>query len=206
MKIAVFGATRGTGYQFVIQALAMGHQVRALAREPSKLALDAESLTVIAGNVLDEPRVRETIAGSDGVLVSLGNTPGNPDMVVSKGTAIVTGVMQELGYPRRLVVVTSLGVGESRDQVPFGFKMLMKTVLGSIMADKEAQEVLVKASGLDWTIVRPGGLTDGPATGQFASGLDPKIVAGQVARADVAAFLLQQFDDTTYLHEAPAIT
>ncbi|MGB2773920.1 MAG: NAD(P)H-binding protein, partial [Anaerolineae bacterium] len=59
---------------------------------------------------------------------------------------------------------------------------------------------------LDWTIVRPGGLTNGPATGRYRAGLDPKISAGQVSRADVAAFVLKQLTDLTYLHRAPAIT
>jgi uncharacterized protein YbjT (DUF2867 family) len=84
--------------------------------------------------------------------------------------------------------------------------MLMRTVLRKAMEDKERQEALVKASGLDWIIVRPGGLTDGPATGHYQAGLDPKISAGQVSRADVAAFVLQQLTDDTYLRQAPAIT
>jgi uncharacterized protein YbjT (DUF2867 family) len=83
---------------------------------------------------------------------------------------------------------------------------LMTTVLRKPMEDKERQEALVKASDLDWTIVRPGGLTDSPATGNYKSGLDPEIGAGQVSRADVAAFVLKQLTDLTYLHKAPAIS
>lgn len=206
MHVAVFGATGGTGQQVVRQALAAGHRVTALVRNPDKLEVKHENLAVVVGDVLDTAKVEETLANADAVVVSLGNTPNNPDYIVSKGTQVIVDAMQRLGRPKRIVVVSSLGVGESKDQVPLAFKMLMKTVLKKPMEDKERQEAIVKASGLDWTIVRPGGLTDGPATGKYRAGLDPKIVAGQVSRADVAAFVLQQLTDDTYLHKAPAIT
>ncbi len=206
MRIAVFGATGGTGSQVVQQGLAAGHQVTALARDPSRLAGADPNLTVIAGSVLDAAPVQQTLQGADAAVVSLGNTSNNPDYIVSQGTEVILDAIRQLGGPRRLVVVSSIGVGDSKDQVPFAFKMLMKTVLRKAMEDKERQETLVKASGLDWIIVRPGGLTDGPATGQYRAGLDPKISAGQIARADVAAFVLQQLTDDTYLRQTPAIT
>jgi putative NADH-flavin reductase len=205
MKLTVFGATGGTGRQVVEQALAAGHHVTALVRDPAKLSLIHPALTVKRGNVLTPEDVFNTVSGADAVIVSLGSTSNNPDSVVSQGTANVVDAMQKAGVAR-LIVVTSLGVGESKDQVPFFFKALMATALRKTMQDKEAQEKLVKASGLDWTIVRPGGLTDGPRTGQYRYGLDPKLVAGQVSRADVAEFVLKQLTDTQFLRKAPAIT
>ena len=206
MQIAVFGATGGTGQQVVQQALAAGHSVTALVRDPSRLAAQDERLTVVEGDVLDRAKVDETVSGADAVIVSLGNTSNNPDYIVSRGTEVIVDAMTAAGIPVRLIVVSSLGVGESRDQVPFAFKMLMNTVLKKAMDDKERQEALVKASGFDWIIVRPGGLTNGPATGSYKAGVDVKLTAGQVSRADVAAFVLLQLDDDTYLHQAPAIT
>lgn len=206
MKIAVFGATGGTGSQVVKQALAAGQQVTALVRDPGRLDVSDANLSVVVGSVLDAAPVQQALQGADAVVVSLGSTANNPDNVVSQGTQVIINAMQALSQPRRIIVVSSLGVGESKDQVPFAFKMLVKTVLKKAMEDKERQEALVKASGLDWTIVRPGGLTNGPATGQYKSGLDPKISAGQVARADVAAFVLQQLTEDTYLRQAPAIS
>lgn len=206
MKIAVFGATGGTGRQVVEQALAAGHQVTALARNPAKLTLTNANLTVVTGNVLDAANVEETLQGADAVVVSLGNTEPNPDYIVSLGTQVIVAAMQRLGMPRRIVVVSSLGVGDSIDQVPFAFRLLMKSVLRKPMEDKERQEALVKASDLDWTIVRPGGLTNGPATGRYQAGVGLKISAGQVSRCDVAAFVLKQLTDSTYLHQAPAIS
>lgn len=205
MKLTVFGATGGTGRQVVEQALAGGHQVTVLVRDPAKLAITHPALTVRRGNVLEPEDVFNSVSGADAVIVSLGNTANNPDGVVSKGTAHVVDAMQKSGVAR-LIVVTSLGVGESKDQVPFFFKALIATALRKAMQDKEAQEKIVKASGLDWTIVRPGGLTDGARTGAYRYGLDPKIVAGQVSRADVAEFVLKQLTDTQFLRKAPAIT
>jgi putative NADH-flavin reductase len=206
MRIAVFGASGGTGREVVKQALAAGHQVTALARNPASLDSADPNLTVVAGNVLDIEAVQQALTGADVAVVSLGSTANNPDNIVSQGTQVILDAIGQLGGPRRIVVVSSIGVGDSKDQVPFAFKMLMKTVLRKAIEDKERQEALVKASGLDWIIVRPGGLTDGSATGQYQAGLDPKISAGQVSRADVAAFVLQQLTDDTYLRQAPAIT
>jgi putative NADH-flavin reductase len=205
MKLTVFGATGGTGRQVVEQALVAGHHVTALVRDPAKLDLTHAALTVKRGNVLEPEDVFNAVSGADAAVVSLGNTANNPEGVVAKGTANVVAAMQKSGVAR-LIVVTSLGVGESKDQVPFAFKALMATVLRKAMQDKEDQEKIVKASGLDWTIVRPGGLTDGPRSGQYRYGIDPKIVAGQVSRADVAEFVLKQLADTQFLRKAPAIT
>lgn len=205
MKIALFGATGGTGRQIAEQALSAGHAIRALVRDPARLAISDNNLTLISGDVLDAAAVAETVAGSDAVIVSLGVSNGSPADICSTGTQKVVGAMNEAGI-RRLVVITSLGTGDSKNQVPFFFKMLMKTVLQSAMRDKNAQEAVVTASGLDWTIVRPGGLTDAPASGVYKFGLDPTLVAGQVSRADVAAFTLRQLHGDTFLHKTPAIT
>jgi putative NADH-flavin reductase len=203
MHIALFGATGGTGRQIVQQALATGHHITALVRDPAKLAPTPAGLSLIQGDVQESARVEQTLQGADVVVITLGNTANNPDKIVSLGTRHILDAMQTHG-PQRLLVITSLGVGDSKDQVPFVFRMLMRTLLAKAMADKEEQEQLVRASSLDWTIIRPGGLTDGPATGDYRVG--PKLTAAQVSRADVAAFVLTQLTDRQYLHQAIAIT
>lgn len=205
MKLAVFGATGGTGRQVVWQALERGDLVQVLVRNPTKLDITHPNLTVITGDVLDPQRVAECVAGVEAVVCSLGNTPNNPTNIVTQGTQYLIPAMKEAGVSR-LVVVSSIGIGDSQDQVPFAFKMLMRTMLRAAMADKEAQEELVRNSGLDWIIVRPGGLTDGPKTGQYTFGLDRSIMAGRVSRADVAEFVLRQLMDNTFLRQTPAIT
>jgi uncharacterized protein YbjT (DUF2867 family) len=205
MKLAIFGATGGTGRLVAEKALAQGYEVSALVRDPGRLALVHDRLTVVTGNVLDTVAVEQTLNGAGAAIISLGNTSNNPDYIVSEGTRVILAAMKKLAVPR-VVVVSSIGVGDSKDQVPFFFKMLMKSALKRPMEDKERQEAAVMASGLDWIIVRPGGLTDNPATGSYKAGLDKTIVAGQVSRADVADFVLQQVTDDTYLRKTPAIS
>lgn len=205
MKIALFGGSRGVGRQVLEQALAQGDEVQALLRNPDSFDYSHPQLTIVPGNVLQPEDVARCVTGATAVVCSLGSTSQNPDNVVSEGTGHIIKAMQTAGV-KRLVVVTSIGVGDSKDQVPMAFKLLMKTVLKAAMADKENQEALVRASGLDWVIVRPGGLTDGPRTGNYTAGTQKSIKAGQVARADVAEFVLKQLTDDTFLHQAPAIS
>ena len=205
MKIAVFGATGGTGRQFVTQALAAGHQISALVRTPSKLDITEPGLTVIQGDVLQAADVARTLTGADVVFCTLGSGSGGSDQAVSQGTANIIAAMQAQGLGR-LVIISSLGVGDSRDQVPFFFKVLMKTVLRNAMQEKEIQEKAVMESGLAWTIVRPGGLGDGPAKGSYTISMDRVTSGGQVSRGDVAAFALKQFSEETYVGKTPGIT
>lgn len=205
IKLAVFGATGGTGKEIVSQALAAGHEVTVLVRDSSRLSVKHDKLYLVIGDVLNPEKVEETLAGSEAVCCSLGHTANNPDNVVSEGTRNIVECMQKQGI-QRLVVVSALGVGESQDQVSLAFKMMMKTVLRKAYEDKERQEQIVRESDLDWIIVRPGGLTNAPATGEYQFGLDPSISGGQVSRADVAAFVLQQLTDDSFLQQTPAIT
>ena len=164
MKLAVFGATGGTGKEIVSQALAAGNEVTVLVRDSARMTLNHEKLYLVIGDVLNPDKVEETLAGSEAVCCTLGNTANNPDFVVSDGTRNIIKGMTKQGI-NRLVVVTALGVGDSREQVTLSFKMIMKTVLRKAYEDKERQEQLVRDTGLDWVIVRPGGLSNGPATG-----------------------------------------
>lgn len=205
MNLALFGATGGTGRQILNQARTAGHTVVALVRDTKRLPTSDPHIRLLVGNVLDMAAVAQTLEGADAVIVSLGNSGNNPDLVVSTGTANIVAEMQRQGI-RRVIVISSLGVGESKGQVSFFFRLLMKTFLRQAIKDKELQEEIVRKSGLDWTIVRPGGLTDGPATGAYTVATDSSITAGQVSRADVAAFVLQQVADSRYVHATPAIT
>lgn len=204
MKLALFGATGGTGRQILAQAISAGHRVTALVRDQAKLDRTNRALTVIVGNVLQPADVDKAVAGADAVVCSLGNTANNPDMLVSKGTRQIIDAMQRYNV-RRLIVVSSLGVGDSKHQVSFFFKVLMRTVLRKVIKDKEAQEAAVRATQLDWTIVRPGGLSDDPPTGLYRVGTE-NLTAGRIARADVADFILKELTRNEYIHQTPGIT
>jgi uncharacterized protein YbjT (DUF2867 family) len=154
-------------------------------------------LEFVKGDVLDGGKVMATLTGCDAAVVALGAVKGGPVDVCSRGTDLILQAAAKVGA-RRVAVVTSLGVGDSRDEVPWVFRVIAALFLKQVMADKEKQEELVRASGLDWTLIRPTGLVDGPATGQAVSGPGRMkdslpagfIPKGQVTRADVAAFVL----------------
>jgi len=204
MKLALFGATGGTGHQVLLQALEQGHSVTALARDPERLEARQAALTVVAGDVLDREAVARCVDGSEAVICVLGTRRG-AEPIEARGTEVILAAMQGAGV-RRLIAVTSLGVGDSRDQVPFYFKLMMKTFLSKVMAAKEEQEQLIRASGLDWTIVRPGGLTDAPKSRNYRHGVDGSIRAGRIARADVADFVLSELRERQFVHQAPAVS
>jgi putative NADH-flavin reductase len=204
MNIALFGATGGTGRQVLAQALEQGHAISALVRDPAKLGAQPAAVAVVAGDVLDQGQVDACIQGADAVICVLGSHK-NRDPIEARGTVPILDAMQRLGV-RRLIAVTSMGVGDSADQLAAPFRLFMKVTIGGIMQAKEEQEQLIRASGLDWTIVRPGGLTDGPKTGSYQSGTDKSIRAGRISRADVADFVLTQLQDDRYLHQAPAVS
>lgn len=207
MIVAVFGGTGGTGRQVIEQALDAGHDIRALVRNPAALADLAAAhptLTLVAGDCREAAPVADCIAGTEAVICVLGSRSGAAP-IEAIGTREIIAAMQAQGV-RRLIAVTSMGVGDSIAQVPAFFRVLMRLTLKQIMAAKEEQEALIRATDLEWTIVRPGGLTDGPRTGRYRSGTDPSIKATRVARADVAEFVVQQLDDLQYVRQTPAIS
>lgn len=204
MRLTVFGATGGTGWELTGQATADDHHVRALCRSPEALPSD-EAVDVVAGSVLDPRAVATAVNGADGVVCVLGRTSGNPRDVVSRGTENILAAMSNQGV-RRLVVVTSMGLGASVRLVPWYVRLANATVLHTLMADKARQEEVVAASDLAWTIVRPGGLTDGPRTGEYVHGVDVDAAARPISRADVAEFLLRVVQTDMYVREAPVVT
>ena len=196
MKLAIFGATGKSGQALVAQALAAGHEVRALARTPAKLGSQA-GLSIMAGDAADVAAVRETLAGCDAAISLLGNFNRKPNTEVSDATRTIVSVMEAQG-PRRLVVVTTIGTGDSFAPLrsPL-FKLIIRFVAKEIWRDRERQEAVVRASVINWTIVRPGGLTDGTATGRWtltdSGAAQPRKVS--IARADLSAALLETVVD-----------
>ena len=206
MKVLIFGATGGVGRELVTQALGMGHEVTAFVRDPSKLSMDHTGLDIIQGDVLDPASVDRAVAGHDAVLVALG--AGAKGQVRSTGTHNIIQSMQKSGV-RRLVCLSSLGVGNSRRTLTFFWKYVMfGMLLRAAFADHVAQEAHVKRSGLDWTLVRPASYTDGEHTGNYRHGF-PATEKGlklKISRADVADFVLSQLADDSYVRMTPGIS
>ena len=204
-RVIIFGATGGTGRELVHQALEAGLHVTAFVRQPS---LDPhERLSVVTGNVLDQNALKNSIDGQDAVLCALGAPPKDDSGIRTQGTRNIIVAMTATGV-RRLMCVSSFGVGETRALLPFFMrKFVVPYTLKRAFEDHENQETLIKRSGLDWTIVRPPRLTRGQAKGQpqhSASGGRPPSM--KVTRADVARFMIEHLDSSRYIRKSPYVS
>jgi putative NADH-flavin reductase len=208
MKLVIFGSTGGTGKELLKQALDQGHNVTAYARNPARIQdIKHASLRVVCGNVLDPAVVESVVTEQEAVLVAIG-AGAQRTTLREDGTRLIVEAMEKTGV-QRLLCQSSLGVGDSRTNLPFFTKYIIVSVfLRHAFADHARQEAVVKQSSLDWTIVRPPHLTDGPRTARYRYGFsttDTRI-NGKISRADVADFMLKQLTDDTYLHQTPGVS
>ncbi|HZQ06479.1 MAG TPA: SDR family oxidoreductase [Anaerolineae bacterium] len=208
MKLALFGATGKTGKYLVEQALAEGNYVTVLVRNPSKLSVQHPHLTVVPGDVGNVAAVEQTIAGAEAVISVLGPTSNAPAFQVSAGMQNILAAMKKEGV-RRLVVSVGAGVGDPNDE-PKLFHHLMNFILNltarNVYEDMKRVVDLVRASNLDWTIVRVPMLTDAPKTGQVQVGYVGKGMGLRITRADMADFILKQVRERQFVGQAPAIS
>ena len=207
-KLVIFGATGGTGRQIVTQALQHGHQVTAFVRDPQKLPIDAARLRVVTGDVTaGVDMVAQAVSGQDVAISALGR--GNSlksENLISRSMRTIVPAMERQGV-RRLIVVSAFGVGETRRDATRLQRIFFRLLLRDLYADKAAAEAYVRSSSLDWTLVKPTRLTDGPLTGTYRVGerLDMRGQAN-ISRADVAHFVLTQLADVTYSRKSAVIT
>jgi len=159
----------------------------------------------VIGDARDSAVVRAAIAGTDAVIVTVGGASG-ADRHRAEVTRSVIAAMRSAGV-RRLIVQSSLGVGDSMNLMPAPGRLFARTVLGKALADHAEQEAAVAASGLDWTVVRPGGLSDGPATGTYIAQetAESRPMKARVTRADVATHIIRILDDPATLGSALAM-
>jgi uncharacterized protein YbjT (DUF2867 family) len=200
-RILVLGATGGTGRHVVEQAARKGLDVTVLARTPDKVPATARSVRVVIGDVrIDSPAVREAYAARDAVVSTLGVGQSFKSRgLMAQAVPLIIAAMRGHGV-RRLVFMSAFGVGPTWRDTPLVPRLFAKTLLRDVYADKAAGEQFIKDSGLDWTIVYPAGLTNGPRTGTARVGERLKLSGfPRVSRADVAAVMLQQLDDPTFV-------
>lgn len=208
MRMLIVGATGGTGREIVVQALARGHIVTALVRNPDRLKIRHENLTVAKGDVLDSAAVEGAVAGQEAVVSALGHKRWMiPTRILSAGTGNIVDAMQRQGV-RRYVGMTSLGVGDSWWRMGLYYTLfVLPVILQFYFWDKHRQEKVVEESALDWTIVRPGALTNGKPRGVWrqGSGIGNPLWTVRIARADVATFLLNLAGGKDHLRKTVAI-
>ena len=208
MKLVIFGATGTIGRQVVTQALEQGHQVTAFSRHPEKLNLQQENLQLFAGDVMDMATVERAIKNQDAVVCVLGSGKKLFGKVRSEGTRNIIQAMEKTGV-RRLICQSTLGAGESWNNLDFYWKYVMfGFVLRKVFADHLIQEKLVEQSQLDWTIIRPGAFTDGDRTGNYRHGFptDDRAITLTISAADVADFILQQLTNSLYIGKRPGLS
>jgi len=209
MKVVVIGATGRTGRLLVAGALERGHAVTALVRAPDKLGALREGVSVVQGDVLDGGVVSDAVDGQDAALVALGVAmkKGDPS-VNAQGTLNVIRSMQRYRV-RRLVVLSAGGTQPGPDpNLPWAFERIVKPFfLKHAYADLRRMETSVRQSELDWTIVRAAaGLTDGPARGGYRAEPGYSLPGGtKIARADVAAFMLDELERRSNVGHALAV-
>lgn len=207
-KLLILGATGGTGQQLVAQALDAGHQVTAFVRRPDKMAKHHERLRVVAGDVASGgPPLDHAMQGQHAVLSALGRGRSfKAERLIERSVPAIVAAMQAHKV-RRLIFTSAIGVGETAAQSPFMMRVFARLMLREIYADKLAGEMAIRRSGLEWTIVHPTMLTDGPLTRRYRSG-EKLTLTGmpKVSRADVAHFMISQLDDRTYINKVVLVS
>ena len=208
MKLTIFGATGGTGRQLVEQALAAGHQVVAFVRDPSRLTRRHERLTIIHGQLTDQAAIEHAVLGADVIISALGPRRDTRDKSITRGTENILAAMNKHGV-RRLVVTSTPSARDPNDRPDFKFKLavsLIQLIARGAYEDIVNAAQVVRTSDRDWTIVRVSMLVDAPKTGVVKVGHVNKEMGMRITRADLAEFMLQQVQDSTYLRQAPAIS
>jgi putative NADH-flavin reductase len=200
MKLVVFGATGGIGSQVIQQALEAGHEVTAVARHPSAITLQHERLNVIHGDVLKPDTIRESIAGKDAVVSALGARDLAPTTVYSEGVANIMQAMQA-AHVRRILCISASGLDPAIWWQRLAAKLVLWRILKNMYTDLVRMEREVKASDLDWTILRPPGFTNGPRTGRYQSVVNQQLSHGwHISRADIADYIVNHLNDAATYH------
>jgi nucleoside-diphosphate-sugar epimerase len=208
MHIAVFGATGLTGGLVVARALAMGHRVTALVRNPSTFGRTHERLTVIGGSPTAAADVEACVRGADVVIHCLGiggKGTGKPTTLISDSVTATLAAMQKQGVPR-IVCMSNVGTGGSgpwllnRVVVPVFLRWLIP-----IVDDKERMESALRASPLEWVAVRLVGITEGPAKPVRTTD-DGKGLGFTITAASAAEFLLARASGPEFVRQTPSIS
>jgi putative NADH-flavin reductase len=195
MKLVVLGSTGGIGAQVVEQALEAGHTVTAVARRSSAIELRHAHLEIVGGDVLEPQTIRDAIAGKEAVVSAIGVHDRAPTRLYSEGVANIIRIMQS-AHVQRLICVSASGL----EPGPLWQRLIAKPILWAVFkemySDLVRMETVVERSQLNWTILRPPRLTNGPRTGQYQVGLNQHLSPGLViSRSDLAGYIVSHLTD-----------
>lgn len=210
MKLVIIGGNHGTGAVLAEQARLANHQVTIVSRSGSDAA--HPQIVQVKADATDPLALAEALSGADAVVITVGGSKG----VKLARTAVTGSVIQAMqtlqatagNGPRRLLVQSSLGAGNSATQLPGAIGLITKVLLAAPLKDHNQQEQLVTGSGLDWSIVRPTGLSNKPATGKWTALQVDEVgkLGGSITRADLAAFMLATLEDAQSTGKAYGIS
>lgn len=197
MRLVVFGATGGTGSEVVKQALDAGHDVTAVARKPSVITLQHDRLNVSQGDVLVPETLIDAVRGQDVVVFAVGAADRSPTKIYSVGVMNVVLAMRDT-HVHRLICVSASGL----DPGSWIQRLIAKPLLWWIFkygyTDMLHMEIIVKASSIDWTILRPPRLTHGERNGRYKVAVNKQLSNGWLlSRADLADYVLKHLQDVS---------
>jgi putative NADH-flavin reductase len=207
MKLAVLGASGATGKLLVAQALAQGHEVTALVRDPERLVLRHERLRVIPGDLSQPDAVRELLRGAEAVVSCVGVARRTPQSRPSDGLPQLLRLMKEVGV-RRYVGLSGGAVTLPGEQKPFGARVMariLRLIAPVAVEDKQNELRMLMESDAEWTLVRPPRLTDEPRTGSYRVSLE-RMPGIKIARADLAELMLAQVGSVELARKAPYVS
>lgn len=205
MKIVIFGASGKTGKILMDMALEAGHEVCAYVRRPSAVQSENTNLSVVVGALSDTEKIRTVVAGADACISVLGgNSLKEHATEFMEGVRNIVSVMEQENV-NRFIYMSSIGAGDSRYLMAQPARFIIVNLLLRIpLADHTTNEQFISQSALNYTVVRPGGLTDGPLVREVKHGTDKVAIKGSpsVSRASVAAFIIKELSDTIYSRKA----
>lgn len=209
MKLLVIGGTGKTGREIIKQGLSQGHIITAVVRNPSNVKFSHANLKILKGNVLVPESYERSLQGQDAVLSALGHKKFIiKTSVLSKGTKNIITAMEKNNV-KRFICITSLGINDSKLKLGLYYTLFtIPFILFFYFLDKSKQEKLIMNSNLEWTIVRPGQLTNGKKRTIYKHGknVGHYVLTKMISRADVAHFMLSLLSTNTYLKKTVGLT
>ncbi len=209
MKLLIIGGTGKTGRKLIEQGLAQGHEITAIVRNPGKLRIDNPNLKILKGDVLIPDSIESSFQKQDAVLSALGHKRFFlKTSILSRGTRNIMDAMSK-NQVKRFICITSLGINDSRFKLGLYYTFFtIPVILFFYFLDKSKQEKLIMESDLDWTIVRPGQLTNGKLRTNYHHDVKAGhyLLTKMISRASVAHFMLENLESDIYLQKAVGVT
>lgn len=204
MRVAVIGAAGSTGKLIVKHALRQAHDVTAVVRDPAKMT-DVAGAKVVRADMMNIDELAAAIAGHDAVVFAAGPPHMKASTVRTDGARNTVAAMKRAGI-KRLIAISGLGAGETREHMGFFVsKIIVPLILGRLLADQNGLEQAIRASDLDWTLVRPGEMKDEGSKGGVKVSQDGTGISMNVSRDDVAKFIVDELTASRHIRNAPSL-